>query len=60
MGDVNQNRVVVVSDLALVNVQLSQLTTAANYLTDVNGSGSITVADKGLTNTNLSQALPPP
>jgi hypothetical protein len=51
---------VVVSDLALVNVQLSQLTTAANYLTDVNASGSITVADKGLTNTNLAQGLPPP
>jgi hypothetical protein len=60
MGDVNQNRVVVVSDLALVNAQLSQLTTAANYLTDINASGSITVADKGLTNTNLSQGLPPP
>jgi hypothetical protein len=60
MGDVNQNRVVVVSDLALVNVQLSQLTTAANYLTDVNASGAITVADKGLTNANLSQALPLP
>jgi hypothetical protein len=60
MGDVNQNRVVVVSDLALVNVQLSQLTTAANYLTDINASGTITVADKGLTNTNLSQGLPPP
>jgi hypothetical protein len=60
MGDVNQNRVVVVSDLALVNAQLSQLTTAANYLTDINASGSISVADKGLTNSNLSQGLPPP
>ncbi len=60
VGDVNQNGVVLVSDLALVNTQLSQLTTAANYLKDVNASGTISVADKGLTNANLSQGLPPP
>jgi hypothetical protein len=52
--------VVLVSDLALVNTQLSQLTTPANYLKDVNASGTISVADKGLTNANLSQGLPPP
>ncbi len=34
-GDVSQNRVVSLADLALVNVQLARLVTAANYLKDV-------------------------
>ena len=60
VGDVNQNRVVTVADLGLVNSQLSQLVTAANYLKDVNATGTLTVADKGITNANLTKALPPP
>ena len=36
LGDVNQNRVVTVADLGLVNAQLAQVVTAANYLKDVN------------------------
>jgi hypothetical protein len=60
LGDVNQNRVVTVADLGLVNAQLSQSVTAANYLKDVNASGTLTVADKGITNTNLTRALPTP
>jgi hypothetical protein len=60
VGDVSQNGVVTVSDLAQVNTQLSQVATASNYLKDVNASGTISVADKGLTNANLSQGLPPP
>ena len=59
-GDVNQNRVVTVADLGLVNAQLAQLVTAANYLKDVNASGTLTVADKGITNANLTKALPAP
>jgi hypothetical protein len=59
-GDVNQTRVVSVADLGLVNAQLSQLVTAANYLKDVNASGAISVADKGITNANLTRALPAP
>jgi hypothetical protein len=59
-GDVNQNRVVAVSDLGLVNAQLAQLVTAANYLKDVNATGTLTVADKGITNANLAKALPAP
>ncbi len=59
-GDVNQTRVVTVADLGLVNQQLAQVVTPANYLKDVNVSGSITVADKGITNANLTKALPPP
>jgi hypothetical protein len=60
VGDVNQNRVVTVADLNLVNAQLAQSVTAANYLKDVNASGTLTVTDKGITNTNLSRSLPAP
>ena len=60
VGDVNQSRVVSVADLGLVNTQLAQSTSAANYLKDVNASGSITIADKGVTNANLTKALGTP
>jgi protocatechuate 3,4-dioxygenase beta subunit len=60
LGDVNQNRVVTVADLGLVNAQLAQLVTAANFLKDVNASGTLSVADKGLTQANLTRSLPAP
>jgi hypothetical protein len=60
VGDVNQSRVVSVADLGLVNAQLAQGATAANFLKDVNASGTITLADKGTTNFSLTRALPPP
>ena len=60
LGDVNQTRAVSVADLGLVNAQLAQLVTAANYLEDVNASGTLTVADKGITNANLTKALSAP
>ena len=60
LGDVNGTRVVSLADLGLVNAQLSQLVTAANYLKDVNASGTLTLADKGITNANLTKALPAP
>ena len=59
-GDVNQSRVVSLADLGLVNAQLSQVVTAANFLKDVNVNGTLTLADKGITNANLTRALPPP
>lgn len=59
-GDVNQSRVVTLGDVGLVNAQLAQSVTAANYLKDVNASGTLTVADKGITNANLTKALGPP
>jgi hypothetical protein len=59
-GDVNQNRVVSVADLGLVNAQLAQPVTAANYLRDVNASGTLSLADLGLTNSRLTTALPAP
>jgi hypothetical protein len=60
VGDVNQNRVVTLADLGLVNAQLAQTVTAANYLKDVNASGTLSLADKGITNANLTKALPAP
>ncbi len=60
VGDVNQNRVVALSDLALVNVQLAQPVTAANFLKDVNASGTLSLADKAITNANLTKSLPAP
>jgi hypothetical protein len=59
-GDVNQNRVVTLADLALVNAQLAQPISAANFLKDVNVSGTLSLADKGITNANLTHSLPPP
>jgi hypothetical protein len=60
LGDVNGSRVVTVADLGLVNAQLAQPVSAANFIKDVNASGTLTVADKGVTNANLTKALPPP
>jgi len=60
LGDVSQNRVVTLSDLGQVNAQVAQLVTAANYLKDVNASGTLSLADKGITNTQLTKALPAP
>jgi hypothetical protein len=59
-GDVSQNRVVTVSDLAQVNAQLAKVVTAANYLKDVNANGLLTVADKAITNGKLTTSLPGP
>lgn len=59
-GDVNQTRVVTVADLGIVNAQLAQPVTTANFTKDVNASGSVTVADKGITNANLTKALAAP
>jgi hypothetical protein len=60
LGDASQNRVVTVSDLAQVNAQIAQVVTSANYLKDVNASGTLTVADKGIANTQITKALPAP
>jgi hypothetical protein len=44
--------------LGLINAQLTQPVTAANFLKDVNASGALSVADKDIANANLTQALP--
>ncbi len=60
LGDVNASRVVSIADLGLVNAQLAQGVTAANFLKDVNASGTLTLADKAIANGNLTKALPAP
>jgi len=60
LGDVSQNRVVSLSDLAQVNAQVAQPVTAGNFMKDVNASGTLTVADKGITNTQVTKALVAP
>jgi streptogramin lyase len=60
VGDVNQSRSVLVSDLGLINAQLAQTVSAANFLRDVNVSGTISLGDLGVANANLTRALPPP
>ncbi len=59
-GDVNQNRVVTVSDILLVNQQITHLVTSANFLKDVNANGILTVSDKLIINNNVTKALPAP
>jgi hypothetical protein len=51
---------ITVADVGLVNLQLAQPVTAANFLKDVNASGTLTVADKALATGNLTKALPAP
>ncbi|MEO8303008.1 MAG: hypothetical protein ABI724_02705, partial [Betaproteobacteria bacterium] len=58
LGDVNQNRVVALSDLGLVNAQVAQLVTAGNFLKDVNASGTMSLADKGIANAQVTKGLP--
>ena len=56
----NQNRVVSLADLALVNAQLAQPVTAANFLKDVNANATLSLADKAIANANLTNSLPIP
>jgi hypothetical protein len=60
LADVNQNRVVTVSDIVLVNAQIAHVVTSANFLKDVNANGILTVSDKLITNNNVTKALPAP
>jgi hypothetical protein len=59
-GDVNQNRVVTVSDLVLVNAAIAHTVTGLNYLRDINANGEVTISDRLIANRNLAKALPAP
>jgi glucose/arabinose dehydrogenase len=59
-GDVNQNRVVSLADLGQINAQVSQSVNGANYLKDLNTSGTLSLADQGIANIALTTALPSP
>jgi hypothetical protein len=59
-GDINQSRVVTLSDSGTLNTQLSQPVTISNFLLDINASGTLTLADKGVASANLTKALSAP
>ena len=59
-GDVNQDRVVNTNDLSLIQTQLSQPVTVANYLKDVSVNGKLSYADIAITFFNRNKALPAP
>ncbi len=59
-GDVDGNRIVTLADVLSVNATLGQPTTLANFLRDVNLSGTVTMADRLMVNANLTQFLPAP
>ncbi len=59
-GDVSQNRVVTLSDLEQVHARLAQPVAAANYLQDVDASGTLTTTDEALVNAQLTMLLPAP
>ncbi len=59
-GDVNQSRIVAVTDLVAVNNQLAKPLTGSNFLTDVNFSGIVSNLDKVVVNNNLAHFLPAP
>jgi hypothetical protein len=48
------------ADVALVNAALAQPVTAANYLFDVNASGTLSLADKSIVTLDQATALPAP
>ncbi len=58
-GDTSQNRAVTLADLLAVNAALAQTVAVANYLRDVDASGTLSVADLLLVNARLTHALPP-
>src|SRR6185503_17177386 len=59
-ADANRSRVVTLSDLGQINAQIAQFVTDANFLMDVNASGTLSVADKAIANALVTKALPPP
>lgn len=56
-GDVTQNHLVSVADMGFIQSMLAQPVTTANYLMDVNASGTISTGDLGITNANLTHSL---
>ncbi len=59
-GDVSRNRAVTLQDLLSVNAVLAQEVSAANYLRDVNASGTLSLSDLLVVNANLTSVLPGP
>jgi hypothetical protein len=58
IGDVNGNKSVNASDVALVKAQVGQAVTGSNFREDVTGDGSLTSSDVALTKSHLGNGVP--
>jgi serine protease AprX len=58
IGDVNGNKIVNASDVALVKSQAGQAVTGSNFREDVNDDGSISSSDVALTKSHVGDGLP--
>jgi len=59
IGDVNGNRTVNSSDVALTKSQVGQSVGSGNFREDVNASGTITATDVAIVKSDVGHALPP-
>jgi predicted outer membrane repeat protein len=59
IGDVNGNRTVNASDVALTKSQVGQAVGNGNFREDVNASGTITATDVAIVKSDVGHALPP-
>jgi hypothetical protein len=58
IGDVNGNKIVNASDVAVVKSQAGQAVTGSNFREDVNDDGSISSSDVALTKSHVGDGLP--
>jgi uncharacterized MnhB-related membrane protein len=58
IGDVNGNKIVNASDVALVKSQVGHAVTGSNFREDVNDDGSISSSDVALTKSHVGDGLP--
>jgi hypothetical protein len=58
IGDVNGNKIVNATDVALVKSQAGQAVTGSNFRDDVNVDGSISSSDVALTKSHVGDGLP--
>jgi uncharacterized MnhB-related membrane protein len=59
VGDVNGNRTVNASDVALTKSQVGQTVGNGNFREDVNASGTITATDVAIVKSDVGTSLPP-
>ena len=58
IGDVNGNKTVNASDVALVKSQLGQAVGSSNFREDVNADGSLSSSDVALTKSDVGHGVP--
>jgi hypothetical protein len=58
IGDVNGNKIVNATDVALVKSQVGHAVTGSNFREDVNVDGSISSSDVALTKSHVGDGLP--